>query len=101
MTIAQQAEAWYLERKDQLSKLFLRVQIGTTEPTHPGGEIGIGVETSTVIVNISIFNSGLITIPTVNNISGKEFVLDHRELAPDEDLAELLDRYVQQITSTE
>jgi hypothetical protein len=55
------------------------------------------VETPTIIANISIFNSGLITIPGVNKVSGKEFVLDHREIAPDEDLAELLDRYVQRI----
>ncbi len=100
MTIAQQTEAWYLERKDYLSKLFLRVQIGATEPAHPGGEIGIGVESPTVIANISVFNSGLISIPAVNKTSGIEFVLDHRELAPDEDLALLLDRYIEQIASS-
>ena len=59
----------------------------------------MGFETPTVVANISVFNSGLITIPAVNKVSGREFVLEHRELAPDEDLAELLDRYVQQIAS--
>ena len=99
MTIARQVEAWYAERKDYLLQLFSEVRIASMEPDHPGGEIGMGFETPTVIANISVFNSGLITIPAVNKVSGREFVLEHRELAPDEDLAELLDRYVQQIAS--
>ena len=41
----------------------------------------------------------MIDIPAVNKLSGKEFVLDHRVLAPDEDLGVLLDRYVEQISS--
>jgi hypothetical protein len=99
MTIVRQVESWYAKRKEYLSTLFLAVQIDSTEPDHLGGEIGIGIETLAVIANISIFNSGLITIPAVDKISGKEFVLDHREIAPDEDLAMTLDRYVEQITS--
>lgn len=99
MTIARQAETWYQERKEHLSNLFLRMQIGSTEPDDPGGETGIGLEGPTIIANISIFNTGLITIPAVNKASGKEFVLDHRVLAPDEDLSVLLDRYVEQVAS--
>ncbi len=99
MTLAQQAETWFRERRDQLLRRFPKVRIGSTQSEHPGGEVGIGVETPVVIANISIFNSGLITIPAVNKSSGKEFVLDHRKLAPDEDLGILLDRYVQQVES--
>ena len=68
-------------------------------PDDPDGEIGIGLEGHAIIANISIFNSGMIDIPAVNKLSGKEFVLDHRVLAPDEDLGVLLDRYVEQISS--
>jgi len=100
VTIARQVEAWYAERKDHLLRLFSKVGIASTEPDHPDGEIGIGFESPTIIAHVSIFNSGLITIPAVDKASRKEFVLEHRELAPDEDLAELLDRYVQQIASS-
>jgi energy-converting hydrogenase Eha subunit F len=61
MTIARQVEAWYAERKDYLSKLFPKVQIGSVEPDHPGGKIGIAIEGPATVVTISIFNSGLIT----------------------------------------
>jgi hypothetical protein len=98
-TIAQQAEAWYHEREKYLSEVFSKIQIGSTQPSHPGGEMGIGMENPTIIANISIFNGGLITVPGVHKAWGNEFVLEHREIAPDEDLAELLDRYVQRIVS--
>jgi hypothetical protein len=94
LTIARQVEAWYEQRKENLLKNFLRVQIGALEPDHPGGEVGIGLEGAETVATISIFNTGLITIPALDKASRRDFVLDHRMLAPDEDLAETLDRYV-------
>jgi hypothetical protein len=54
VTIARQVEAWYAERKDHLLRLFSEVKIASTEPDHPGGEIGIGFENPTIIANVSI-----------------------------------------------
>jgi hypothetical protein len=99
MTIARQVETWYQARQEHLSRLFLKTQIGLSGPDHPGGEIGVGLEGETVVANICVFNSGLITIPAVNKASGQEFVLEHHVLAPDEDLALLLDRYVERIAT--
>lgn len=99
MTLVQQAEAWYSERRETLSKLFLRTQTDSTDPDGPGGEFGLGIETSNVIANIVIDNAGRIMIPALNKVTGADFVLDDRALAPDEDLCVLLDRYVEQIRS--
>jgi hypothetical protein len=97
MTIARQVEGWYAERKEDLAKVFSNVRIGSVNPDHPGGEIGIAVEGPSIVASISIFNSGLITIPAIEKSSKRHFVLDHRVLAPDEDLALALDRYMEQI----
>jgi hypothetical protein len=101
MTIVQQFEEWYAQRKEHLSKVFLRTQMGLTEPTGPDGEVGFGMETASVIANIMLYNSGLIDIPAVHKASKKDFTLDQRHLAPDEDLAVLLDRYVEELISME
>ena len=46
-----------------------------------------------------IDNAGRIMVPTLSKVTGADFVLDDRALAPDEDLGVLLDRYVEQINS--
>jgi hypothetical protein len=97
VTIARQVEAWYAERKEHLSKLLSNVRIGSAEPDHPGGEIGIALEGPATVATISIFNSGLITIPAIDKLSKRHFLLDHRTIAPDEDLGVLLDSYVERI----
>jgi hypothetical protein len=100
MTLVRQAEAWYSERRETLSKLFLRTQTSsTTDPDDPNGQFGLGIEASNVIANISIWNSGRVRIPALNKVTGADFALDDRALAPDEDLGVLLDRYVEQIRS--
>jgi hypothetical protein len=50
-----------------------------------------------IALSISIFNNGRISTQALNKSSMELFSLDERPLAPDEDLAVLLDRYVQQL----
>jgi hypothetical protein len=99
MTIVQQVETWYSQRQEHLSKLFLQIKFSSKDSESPDGEVGLGLESSGVIANISIWNTGLIKIPALRKASGADFILDDKVLAPDEDLAVLLDRYVEQITS--
>jgi hypothetical protein len=101
MTIVQQVEIWYSERQEQLSKLFLKMKFSSKDPESPDGEVGLGLEGPKVIANISIWNSGLIRIPALTKASGVDFILDDKVLAPDEDLAALLDHYVKEIASEE
>ena len=99
MTIVHQAQVWYSARQEHLSKLFLRTQIASLDPNGPDGEFGLGLEGSNVIANICIFNTGEIHVPAVNKATGSDFVLDHKVLAPDEDLGVLLDRYIERLLS--
>jgi hypothetical protein len=99
MTIVQQAVAWYSERKEYLSTVLLRTQISSTDPSGPDGEVGIGLESRTVIASVTIWNTGLIRIPALVKASGTDFILDDKVLARDEDLFALLDHYVEQIAS--
>jgi len=97
MNIVQQVQAWYSEREEYLSKVCIRKQIACSEPSDPDGEIGIGLDAPMIVLSISIFNNGRISTQALNESSMELLSLDDRPLAPDEDLAVLLDRYVQRL----
>jgi hypothetical protein len=99
MTRVQQVETWYSERREYLSKLFLKVGFESRDADEPDGEVGLALESSNAVASICIWNTGLIRIPAINKVSGADFVLDDKMLAPDEDLSVLLDRYVEQVSS--
>jgi hypothetical protein len=101
VNLIQQVQAWYSERQEYLSQVCLRKQIGWSEQDDPDGEIGVGLDAPLFGVSISVFNNGLISTTALDKRSGEHLVLDHRMLAPDEDLAELLDRYVQRLSTPE
>jgi len=96
MTIVQQVQTWYSERKERLSTLCERLGIAVGDG---GDEVVISLMAPMIVATICVWNNGQVTIPAIDRRSGKDFRLDHKVLAPDEDLAVLLDHYVEQITS--
>ena len=97
MNIVQQVRAWYSEREEYLSTVCIKKQIAWTEPDDLDGEIGIGLDAPMIALSISIFNNGRISTQALNKSSKETFSLDERPLAPDEDLATILDCYVQRL----
>jgi hypothetical protein len=95
--IVQQVRAWYSEREEYLSTVCNKKQIAWTEADDLDGEIVIGLDAPMVALSVSIFNNGRISTQALNKASKEMVSLDERPLEPDEDLAMILDCYVQRL----
>ena len=97
-TIVELVELWYAEHRDDFAMNCDRLLIRSYESHDAGrGKVGISIETHRLLADITFWNRGQMAVLAVDKVLRPDHTLADRDLAPGEDVASLLSRYVRQI----
>jgi hypothetical protein len=98
-TIVEQVEEWYLKNHHKLASSFAEVNFRLMESRDPLlGKTVIELGASSSMAAFTFWNKGDVEALALDSAK-QEHILDDRRLTPDDDIHELLDRYLNEFSS--